>query len=376
MTILAVHPVAQTLDAVSIAGAITFQTAIKRGAGRGAMHAGPAGAGTAAAIFMGFGANGNVSVLALSDGYATFHFRADALPASGDEPIFRFINGAATNKMSVHLRSDGKLEVYDRTATLVATGTTVLSASTWYRIAVRGGNGAAAAYEVYIAADGAAFGAAELSGTCDQGATALDRVQLGKSSNKSSQTMSMYFQDLVIDNAQIWNHYHIGIGLPRANGANTAWTGDYQDVDEFVCDEATTEITSGTSGHIETYLMTSGADLGIGASDTINAVSGVNIRVGGASNEALNITFVSGASTTNTSNFNCPAAYAIGQFLKLLDPSTAAAWTRSGFDAIEVGCKLNSAFAAWVSSVMAYVMFTPTASGFIGASNVRYPQVI
>lgn len=376
MTIVTINPVAQAEDAVSSTGSITWQTTVKRGVGRGSMHAGPSGAGTAASIFGSYAANGTVQALGLADGYATFHFRGDTFPASGDEIICRICSGSSTRKMDLNLRSDGKLELYDRAGALVGTGTTVLSTGQWYRIAIRAGNGAAANYAIYIARDGESFGAAELSGTCDQAATAFDRVQLGKAANKSTQTMSMYFQDLVVDDAQIWPHFHMGIALPRAAGSQTGWTGTYQDVDEFPHDNTTTEINSATSGQRESCLMTSGADLGITNMDAINAVSEACIRVGDGVNEAHQLEFISGASTTQTTGVNLTASYAMGQFLKLLDPNTAAAWTRDGYDAIECGVKANSAINTRVTSIMAYVMYTPTplVEALVAATHPFHPQ--
>jgi hypothetical protein len=372
MAIIAFHPCGQSEEAVATGGTFSFQGTTVRSTGRQALQCNPTTTGTGTAAFGNWSSTGIVQSMNIADCYATFYFRFATAPAANSEPICQIVNSASTLKLELRLTSAGNLSLYDTGIVLVGTGSTSLSANTWYRIGIRSGNGVSANYAVYVAAETADFGAAELSGTCDQSTTNIDRVRLGKTNNRNSQTVDFFFQDLLIDDAQVWNSYKIGIALPIANGTDTAWTGTYTDCDEYPHDTDTTFIEDTTLSDAETYDMSSFTTIGGAGGDTIHGVVLTAIRrrtTASTTNQRLRLR--SGATTDETSSTNAGTTYALGGKLYLTDPQDAGAWTSTKFDALEAGGSLQSAATARITQVALNCLFTTPAVPSAGQPTMR-----
>lgn len=143
-------------------GTYSIQTSIKK-TGSYALKVNPTTTGTGYILTFGLTAAGIFPNNAPVTSYTKFDFYYVTKAASNDEQIFLVKDySSGLLKLEVRLTSTGVLKVYDKDASLVATGTTVLDANTWYRIEVKAGKGTNVAYEVRI------NGVTELSGTCNQ----------------------------------------------------------------------------------------------------------------------------------------------------------------------------------------------------------------
>lgn len=291
--------------------------------------------------------------------YIDFLFRVDTAPSANDEPIaiVQYTTNPTTGaNLEIRINSSRQLVVYDTTLTLVATGTTALSTGTQYRIQVRSQASATGAYEVKI------NGVSELSGTCNQTATNSIIVAFGKRANRNGRTVDFYYGRVVVDDAEFHSDIDITAMAIDGNGNYTAWTGDYQDVDETPPhDTDTTYVTSSTSGQAETWSLQSAAAAGI--TGTVHAVQAILIvrDEGGAS--ALRYRLRSGSTDSDNATNNDPGSSYVGRGrLLTTDPATSAAWLLAALDSIEVGVVNNANVAARCTLAIVEVFHTAAAA--------------
>lgn len=286
--------------------------------------------------------------------YVGFLFRCDTAPGSGSEIIYQMRDSSNIVKLSVRINSSRQLAVYDSATSLVATGSTALSLSTVYHIGVLTSAGTSGAYEVQI------NGASELSGTCDQLAANNGSAFFGKALNVSSQSVDFYYGHVAFSDSGFpptslrVRSMHIA-----GNGNYTAWTGDFQDVDETPPhDGDTSYVTSSTSGHAETWTLESAASAGI--TGTVLAVSAVLIVRDEGGSSALRYRLRSGSTDSDTSENNDPGATYVGRGRWLdVDPATSAAWLLSALDSIEIGVLNNANVAARCTFGIVEVLHEP-----------------
>jgi hypothetical protein len=189
---------------------------------------------------------------------------------------------------------------------------------------VCGGSGS---MEVYLAGSLVTSGSASMTSV-----TNIDKVQL---LDNISGSTSYYSQVIVATSSTVgWKFF---TKPPTGNGANTAWTGTFADVDETVVSDADF-ITTAVANDVETY---TGAALSLG-SGTVKAVV-VSMR---AKNDGVSPVNIQGAlrrSSTNYFSGNLSINSGYGPMVAIweTDPSTSAAWV--GSDAasatIEFGAK-------------------------------------
>lgn len=286
--------------------------------------------------------------------YAGFLFRCDTAPGSGSEIVYQMRDGSNNIKLTVRMNSARQLAVYDSAASLIATGSTVLSLSTVYHLGILTSAGTTGAYEVQI------NGASELSGTCDQLAANNASAFFGKALNVSSQSVDFYCGHVAFSDSGFpptslrVRSMHI-----TGNGAATDWTGDYQDVDETPPhDGDTSYVTSSTSGHAETWTLESAASAGI--TGTVLAVSAVLIVRDEGGSSALRYRLRSGSTNSDSSSNNDPGATYAGRGRWLdVDPATGVAWTLAALDSIEIGVLNNANVAARCTFGMVEVLHEP-----------------
>lgn len=134
---------------------------------------------------------------------------------------------------------------------------------------------------------------------------------------------------------------------PTANGTNTAWTGTFSNADKDNPQLNDTDfIYSGTANQVETYAM---ADLSAVADNLVPkaVVTCVRAHVGPAGPQNLQHVIRSGTTDYPSSNVTYTNGTALADAVPIgptmvvwtTDPDTAAAWTTSGVNAIEVGVK-------------------------------------
>lgn len=309
-----------------------------------------------------FNANGDDTTLNTATVTVRFYFRYATKPSADDEEIV--LGRAGTfDKWGVRLGADGKLAVYDNVPTIVATGATVLSADTWYRIEMQAGTSATAAYELKI------NGVSELSGTMDTTTTNHNMVRLGKATDRNGESVDFFYDDFALRNDTTYpGEGQVLQLLPNANGATQAWTAgtnasDYLEVDETPTDADTTYVKStGSAGDVALFAMQNTVTAGI--SGTISAVKPyIRVREDTAVTSANRIRFVSGATTSDGNATNRTAGYADVMRVFATDPDTSAAWTLAGVDGIQVGSIEDNAVAMRITSVALMVEYVPAAGG-------------
>lgn len=371
MSIICFYPLAQDLELGLSSGTYSLQGTVKRAIGRQSLQTNPTGTNIGYATVVGRNAGGIAgggaqSTFGLSTAYFTFHVRIATRPASGSEYLFSILNGTSTHKLQGRLNTDGTISLHNSSGTLIATGATVLANDTWYRIGVQGSNGTNSAYSLFIAAEGAAFGAAELSGTANQGANNVDRIALGKFANLNSSTVDYYFQDIVIDDAAVWGPFNVGIALANGDTAVANWTGSYLDVDEFPHDGESTQITMSSTLSSD-FEVENFSAIGGSAADTIHAVMPAHIRqrlTAFACTQRLRFTTGSthtGGGRTSPISPNMELITTC----HLVDNHDGQPWTPAKVDSAQVGINVQtiSSNTARCTQVYLAVMFTKAASG-------------
>ncbi len=298
----------------------------------------------------------------LANSWTRFYFRYATKPASGAEEIF----GTAACRFSIRLKSDGVLAVYNSSSnTLLATGTIVLAANTWYRIEQMNGQGTTAAFEVKI------DGIVDISTTGDIGTFDTDQVVFGKKVNRSDQTVDFFFDDIMWSDSGYPGISQCAILLPNANGNYQNWTigagggSNFQNVDEVPHDGDTTYLLAPAATTAETEALQSGASASI--TGTVNCVKAVaTLKRNGASNGSVALRLRSGSTDSDAaSNYTTTSAYVLISKIFDTDPATSSAWVLGALDSIETGSVNKDATnLSRMTLTAAMVDFTPSVSPF------------
>lgn len=350
-----------SVEVGATAGTVSISTSVFRTGAR-SLRVNPTTTGTGYHQLRLFNANGDDTTLNAATITLRVYFRYATKPSADNEEIATGRTNVA-EKWAVRLDSDGKLSVYDQAAGLVATGATVLSVDTWYRIEMQAGTSATAAYELRI------DGVTELSGTMDTTTTNYNMVRIGKPNDRNGESVDFYYDDLAIRNDTTFP----GAGqilqlIPTANGATQAWTAgtnasDYQEVDETPTDSDTTYVKStGSAGDVALFALQDCADVGI--TGTINAVKAyIRVKEDVTTTSANRIRLVSGATTSDGNATNRTASYGEVQRVFPTDPNTSAAWELASIDALQIGSIEDNAVAMRITNVALMVEYVPAAGG-------------
>lgn len=193
------------------------------------------------------------------------------------------------------------------------------------------------------------------------------------------------FDDIIIADGdyptvdKIRNIFPTGVG-----SLTTGWTdspdaganNEYQAVDDIPNDGDTTYVVDGTSGNARTFAMTDMSALGIGLAE----IGGV--EVSGVFRDESVVSSVSLRARSSTTNSDTTAVdpgatyVSLGKILTT-DPATAAAWTESGLNGLEVGA-VNAASAnvraTQFSAAIAYRDGHPRWHRHGGLPGMRYTQ--
>lgn len=298
-----------------------------------------------------------------SEAYFQFQFRYGVKPASNNEYLFKLV--LATNQIYGRLTSDGKIALYFDT-TLISTGSTVLSADTWYRIRLMYSSdnaiGSGSQCHLYI------NDTLELaiSSSIVQN---VQRLNIGKIENLNSQNVTYYFDDVIISEGGFPDPTTIVKAIkPNANGTTMSWNGgtgssDYTQVDEIPVDDAD-YVMSPTSGNPNTarFNMESCADASISPSSilSLKAITRTREDISATSSTKLSVLSNATTSENNTSN----GVTTVGSKARVLntDPDTSSAWTTGGIDAVQIGAVENNAVAVRLTSVLAMILYIPSIS--------------
>lgn len=312
--------------------------------------------------------------------YARVYMRVADLP-DALTTILNMASDASASKGTIKLNSDGTLELWDDTGQ-VGSDSSALSLNQWYRIEIYFYNNTASGFlELNARIDGSSFA----STTTDTHTGGVSRCLPGVGTATATNYV-IYFDDFAInDTSGSFQNTWPGNGgivnlRPNAAGDADEWdaTTTYEDIDEVTPDDATTIITSSTSGQVHDVNIDD-TPAAIGSGDTINVVSvGVRfnesvttdpdptfvVRVkassGGTVEEGSSIT---ANSTTYISN-NTSAVRLYSLTLYDLPGASTTAWTKSYLDTAQIGVRLTNTPAgeARVSTLWMIVDFTPASA--------------
>lgn len=306
--------------------------------------------------------NGSLSSFDLADLWTEFQFRVATVPASASEPFIQIQTSGSVLKLEARVvfvsSSTFNLAIHDQTGTVVATGASVLSTNTWYRIGIRSGTGANSDYALEI------DGVSELSGTCDQTASNNGRIKIGKVANRNGQTVDFFYDDLILNSTTFIGDVQIVSAGASADGSTQQWingsggagTGNYEEVDEIPPNDAD-YVDSVAQNDVALFAMPDASSMGV--SGTIHAAS-AHIRVFEATDPAVVVVRLrSGGTNSDSATHNLGGLVSNKNRLLVLDPATTAAWTTSGIDGIEVGCVQSNTGTARLYFAGLTVAFTP-----------------
>jgi hypothetical protein len=316
----------------AVGGTASIQSTVKRTGGF-AFRCNPATTATGFGRISGYATTGSYTTFSEATLHARFYFRYATKPGANSEELCSFFGAA--QKLAIRIDSSGNLSAWDGTTQLGSTGSTVLSADTWYMIGVTCGTGTNAAWALTI------DGAAEISGTRTFTSNSNNvELELGKLTNRNGQTVDFFYDDVALSNTAIPGAGAVVMAKADGNGNYTAWTGDYTpewtEAPPITTDDAsaTQYVATSTNTNAESATMESSAT--IGASGTINAVKTLAIVKQGAS-ALCKIRLRSGTTDDDTSGVAPGTSYvSIGKVYEA-DPADAAAWTTTKVDAVEVG---------------------------------------
>lgn len=314
-------------------------------------------------------AAGNQGSFNIATGWLTFYFRYATKATVGNEEILRSRTGGGTEKFTLRLASSGELVMYAGTTPL-ATSSAVLSADTWYKLYVKMGTGASAAYELYV------DDVSQFSGTASVSTTNTAQFNFGKTNNRNSNSVDYFYDNIIVDDSQYHTSSDIKALKPNANGSTMQWTGgtnasDYQEVDETPHDSDTTYIRSTALNDVALFDLTSTSEEGI--TGTILAVKGFAVVRDEGTVSGAQLRIRSGSSNSDSTsrdpgNVFFTSSGITSVFVRLLttDPATSAAWTLSALDDVEVGVIESVDNRLRATQVVLSVLYVPAAAAAEG----------
>ena len=289
--------------------------------------------------------------------YHSFSFRYATKPAANDEPFYsEIIGGGVTAKIELRLNSSGQIAAYDTALSLLGTGTTVLSADTWYLIDLKSGSGASGAWEVRI------NGNSEMSGTGDLNTGAHDRIYIGKGFNRNGNTVDFFYDDVWVDDTA-YKGAHVVVALhPNADGSTQQWTGGtgatFAEVDEVSPDSAD-YVQSVNQNDVALFNLQDSAT-STAFSGTIHSVLALTrVRENVAGTSLYNLRLRSGATNSDNSTLDPGTTAATNGRYVDTDPDTSAAWTTDGIAAVEIGGVDTATNILRLETATLMVSFTP-----------------
>lgn len=239
----------------------------------------------------------------------------------------------------------------NNTATVLATGTTALSANVWYYIEFQGViSSSVSANTCFVNLNGVREvtvpGSTSTQNTVNSTAT---QIRLGASQWDNGLA---YFDDFYLcDNTGSVNNAPLGVVriesiVPASDGASTSWTANsganqYSRVDQVPADGDTTYTGSATVNQIDTFAMQA-------LSSTPSAIFGVQLslyaRVDDATVHTVSpyIYFATTGYTQAALSISAGGTYAYYTAVYAENPSTSAAWGNSDIGNTEFGFELAS----------------------------------
>lgn len=257
-------------------------------------------------------------------------------------PIFLKLYDGATLGINLKLTVAGEIALY-RSAVLLGTSASVISATTWYYIELKVlCDNAAGTYEVRVGGVNVLSGA---GADTQAGANAYhDIVQFDTDANNFPTWDDIYIADSTgAQNNDFIGNVRIVSILPDGDDTanfDTASGGGahYLDVDENPADDDTTYVESNLAGEKDLYdyaAMTAG----------LGAIKGLEVKTICRETDAVNYSLITPIKSNITESDDGGQAIGTTDYTTLtrvseLDPDTAAAWIKAGVDAAKFGVKI------------------------------------
>jgi len=316
-------------EALGIFGGASIQSVVTR-TGTYALQCTNAGPGSFAFVTMGApGPFGSEAVFTTTNLYSRFYFQPAALPLS-EQVFHEVVASGGALKFRLTLNPTGTISAYDSALTLLGTSTQTITAAAWNFIQVYTGTGVAGNYEIRLG------GVTILSGIANLTAFTNSFIRLGRAANLTPEVVTFYYDDISLDDAEFPGPARILLSRPIADGAFTAWTGDWTTIGNIPPSGAIFNSTAVSNAAESVDIQTA---LTIGLSDQVRCVKPFNITrrsVGGPAS-VISRTVYNGFSY-NTSAFIFVAT-SYDMFAQVWDriPGTTQPWVISAFNAIEPG---------------------------------------
>lgn len=285
----------------------------------------------------------------LTTPFAQTYFNIGTLPATADE-IFMVLG--ASQELQFRITSTGiiKLYVYDliSTTTLVATGTTTLATSQWYKITYYYVD-STKSLQVWI------NGNTEFNITLPSQLITTNQVKFtwGKVRNINGNTVNFYYDDLVIADTQLVKDYQVVMAVPASAGTYTQWSGTFQSVDEIPPDTNTTISASGTSPLYSTF--------NTGTVGTFTSYDGVKITSKISPSSLRTDIVLRAVSGTTIQDYNINSignsGFVYYEDVLLTDPATSGAWTQTSANNLQIGIGIAGGAGSDIGSVAATVIY-------------------
>lgn len=248
----------------------------------------------------------------------TFWLHFDYYPNSGGSgaQIIQLYNSSGTVVFKLNVASSLVIQPqYYNGAGFTNIGTTYTATSATRVVfdlkVVCGGSGS---FELY------ANGTLVSSGSASM--TSVDNIAKVRMTSLQTNVASYFSQVICADVATVGWKLHLK--PPTGNGANTAWTGAFGDVDEAVLSDADF-ISSAAANDIETY---TGAALSLGSGTVKGVVVSARAKNDGAAPQNLQLALRRGSTNYFSGNVSgIGAGYLPFQNIWETDPSTSAVWT-------------------------------------------------
>jgi hypothetical protein len=296
----------------------------------------------------------------------TLHFKTKTEPSADDEPILRVSKTGSTDP-ELRLNSSRQLVLYTET-TLVETGTTALTDDTWYTIQFvfqkSGSSGVASPYEVLL------NGSSELSGTADFATGDFSSVSFGKASNRNSETVDFYYDDVVLSEEYNTPDAVVSDMRPNADGTDTGWTatsGDKWDAVNNLPLVTSPNIYSSTTDEAYTADLESSASAGVSGAIYGVCAFGRAIDAGGGE-LALKLRLSSAYESAESSGLSTHTLKLCYSF----NPDDDQAFATADLDAAELGARNANTNQVNVYELALFVIHeepsgTPVSDTFVGA---------
>lgn len=280
----------------------------------------------------------------LATGYVSIYIYLNSLPG-GTSTLLKTTHSNTTNtSVEVFLTSMGKINVAVDGSITPALGTTTLSTGTWYLIQLKNPGTTNGTTELLI--DGVTEHTIPGTGLTNY---RMDYLFVGKT-NSAFGTYDVTFENLTVDNTA-YNPAHICVLSTTAPGTYSVNTsGSYNNVEDFPADNDTTTVITTNNALAATYssyaLPTNPNPQVPSGTVTVKAVQPYAIsRISSNPNLFANLNIgvvfiVNGHNAFEYSLQPVDLTYKLYKSLHLVNPDTAAPWTKEDIDEasiLEVG---------------------------------------